>query len=167
MMLSKDRIDALLDVLRTKAENIGDIVPFLPDDLKKELMSEEFRKMCMKEFKEMDQDFSGVLEPKELMPLVMNMAEAHQFALTEEHCVKFVDIFDSKRNGVLTLSEFITFVRFMLVMAYLDTEDGRIVSENVAVKTGEAKVDDLLRSLEGNRGAMHKVIPMLPQHIFD
>merc|ERR1719183_362951 len=59
-----------------------------------------------------------------------------------------------------------------MVMAYLDTEDGRNLADGIMEPSapsggGGAVVEDLLETLKKNRKAVNKVIPMLPQPVFD
>jgi Ca2+-binding EF-hand superfamily protein len=164
---SRERIEELLYFLKAHKDQIADIIPFLPGELKDELVSPEFAENCKEEFKRVDKDGSGVLEPKELIPLILQLSEAHQLALDYDHVLEFVALFDTLKNGVLTLTEFIEFAGFMVIVGYLESADGRVVQEVSEIYKGPRQVDDLLLVLQQDRKTIHKVIPLLPQEVFD
>jgi Ca2+-binding EF-hand superfamily protein len=163
----RNHIEELLSFLKSHAEKIDDIIPYLPSELKEELTSSRFERDCMGEFKKFDKDKSGVLEPKEVAELIVQFVEAHQMSLTQDHVMEFVRIFDTKKNGVITPSEFVDFCRFMTVMAYLETEEGQFANQAADISAGARKVDELLEMLRRDRGAIHKVIHLLPGEIFN
>lgn len=167
VMLGQDRIQELIKTLKSRTESLDDLLPHLPDAFKKELLSQTFADRCLQDFRLLDKDASGVLEPKELMPVILHLSQAHHYALTEEHAKVFVDIFDVERNGVITSNEFIDFARFMLIMAYLDTEEGHAVDEKAQIVASKNVIGDLLQSLERDWKAIHKVIPLLPPSVFE
>jgi hypothetical protein len=43
----------------------------------------------------------------------------------------FVDVFDTGRNGVITREEYLNFARFMMIMSFMDTEEGAKVQQNM------------------------------------
>jgi len=95
------------------------------------------------------------------------MSEAQQCALRSDHCQNFVDIFDVERNGVLTKHEFVNFARFILIIAYLDTADGKLLTLQADIEKGTEKVESFIAMLEEDRRAVHKVLPLLPAKVFD
>mmetsp|Transcript_118106 Transcript_118106/g.214795 ORF Transcript_118106/g.214795 Transcript_118106/m.214795 type:complete len:1091 (-) Transcript_118106:62-3334(-) len=164
---SRQRIEELLNFLKSHCEKIDDVLPFLPVDLQDELMSADFADHCLEDFATLDKDASGVLEPKELIPVVINLADAHLFALTKDQCDRFVNLFDTAQNGVITEGEFINFARFIMILSYLETDEGQTVKEYAEIAAGERRVEELLRMLTADRNAIHKVVPLLPQEVFD
>ena len=46
-----------------------------------------------------DSDGNGVLTPDELFPVIEQLMRRNPWAITMEHCVKFVDVFDASRTG--------------------------------------------------------------------
>lgn len=166
ILLGQERINKLLAALAEGAERIDDLIPFLPDELTEKLLSESFARQCGRDFKELDKDGSGALEPTEVFPLLSALTEAHQLALTEEHCRHFVRIFDVEQEGVITEGEFVNFVRFTMIMAFMETEEGQRVKLDLEIKQGKEAVDMLLQMLEEDRKAIHKVVPLLPQAVF-
>mmetsp|Transcript_13607 Transcript_13607/g.29985 ORF Transcript_13607/g.29985 Transcript_13607/m.29985 type:complete len:1122 (-) Transcript_13607:216-3581(-) len=167
IFLGKEKVEELLQNLKHNTEAIWDTVPHLPTSLKKELMSPKFAEQCMRDFKSLDVNQSGVLEAAELLPLVKNLSDAHQYSLTQEHCRHFLDIFDSERNGVITAPEFLNFARFMMIMAYMNTDEGMLLQDDMDIVKGQDLVEELLLTMEKDRQAIHTVIPMVPQDIYD
>jgi Ca2+-binding EF-hand superfamily protein len=164
---SKTQIEELLIFLKAHCEKIDDILPYLPVQLKEDLTSEDFVVHCMEDFQLLDKAQTGVLEPREVVPLILQLTEAHHLALTFEHVLEFVDLFDTARNGVINPSEYVNFSRFMMILAYLETEEGQLVKECADISAGVRRVDELLTMLQQSRDALHKVIPLLPEDVFN
>eukprot|EP00933_Yihiella_yeosuensis_P023864 TRINITY_DN18541_c0_g1_i1.p1 TRINITY_DN18541_c0_g1~~TRINITY_DN18541_c0_g1_i1.p1 ORF type:complete len:681 (-),score=174.89 TRINITY_DN18541_c0_g1_i1:94-2136(-) len=166
VMMGEEKLQRMLDQLKKGADTVWDMVPFIPTDLTDALTSKKFEEQCDEDFRKLDEDNSGVLEPMELLPVLQALTEAHSLALTESHCIQFVDIFDVQRNGVITRQEFVQFVRFMMIMAFLETEEGQQVSLEAEVSKGTSMVEGLLRQLEKDRTTIQKVMSLLPEDIF-
>jgi Ca2+-binding EF-hand superfamily protein len=167
VMLGEERMTAMLEQLKKGSQSVWDMVPFLPQELINELTSEEFEVQCMKDFASLDADGSGALEPRELLPIIQSLTQAHEYVLTDEHCRRFVDIFDFERNGVITQSEFVHFVRFMMIMSFMETPEGQISAIEAEVDKGNRDVEKLIKELERDRDAVAKVMPLLPQDIYN
>jgi len=167
VLLGQEKISKLLSALSEGVDAISGLIPFLPAGFLDELLSDAFVLQCNQDFKELDKDDSGVLEPSELLPVILSLAEAHHFSLTSEHSRHFVDIFDSERNGVITKGEYVNFVRFMMIMSFMETEEGKRVEMDKTITQGQEAVEELLLMLEQDRKAVHKVIPLLPQDIYN
>jgi len=166
LLMGQERISNCLDGLRHNVANISEIIPFLPKELLDELKSADFEGQCLADFSKLDADNSGTLEPEELLPIILHLSEAHHFSMTAEHCRHFVDIFDVERNGVITRAEYCTFARFMMIMAFLETEEGQLAQLDLEVTKGYAAVDDLLHMLESDRDTIHKIVPLLPDAVY-
>jgi len=164
---SKARIEELLDYLTHNLNKLGDVLPYLPQELQKKLMSDDFERQCMADFQQLDKANSGVLEPKELIPLILILSEGQQLSLTYDHVMEFLGLFDTAKNGVLTPGEFMQFSRFMMILAYLETEDGRAAVESSEIEAGRKEIEDMLEMMKKDRNAIHKVIPLLPAEIFE
>mmetsp|Transcript_29901 Transcript_29901/g.68937 ORF Transcript_29901/g.68937 Transcript_29901/m.68937 type:complete len:1138 (-) Transcript_29901:118-3531(-) len=167
LLLGTEKIGQLFKDLQDGASKIDDIIPFLPFDLKAEIMSPEFAQMCLEDFHQLDKNKSGVLEPSETIPVLMQLSRAKHFALTDEHCKHFVEMFDIERNGVLTEAEFINFARFILIMAYMETEEGQWAQETAELADSERRIENMLKELHNDRAVVHKVIPFMPEEVFE
>jgi Ca2+-binding EF-hand superfamily protein len=163
----RGRIDMLLKEMTEHVDRLDDVIPLLPDAVQDELLSADFAEYAMAYFDDIDKDGSGSLEPGELVPVFIDLAKAHPFALTEEQCRKFVAIFDTERTGVISRNEFLNAVRFMMIMGYLETEQGKTVQDVADITQGDRKVEQLLNMLERDRETIHKIIPMLPDAVYD
>lgn len=146
---------------------LPDLLPFLPRELLGEIQSEAFRKRCEKDFAVLDENGTGVLEPRELYPVILNLSQARNWSLTEEHCRHFVEIFDIQGNGVITIEEYFSFAGFMLITAFMQTDEGAAVQLNMEMAQSAHEVEELLQMLEKDRSAVHKVIPMLPEDFYN
>jgi len=160
------RIEMMLTEMKEHCERLDDVIPMLPDEVQDELMSMEFIDGCMSYFDELDTNKSGVLEPSNLVPVFIDLTKSHPFALTQDQVLKFVDIFDTERTGVISRNEFINAVRFMMIMGYLETEQGQCIKEVADISKGEKKVEELLAMMERDREAIYKIIPLLPEAVF-
>merc|ERR1719159_1734625 len=164
---SRERIEALLTLMKEHCDRLDEVLPLLPDSMQDELLSAEFDASCSKYFDELDKDASGALEPKELIPVVIDLCKAHPFALTKDQCLRFVDIFDTERTGVLSRNEFVNFARFMMIMSYLETEDGQVVQDFADIAKGEGKVSEFVQKLGQDRQSIHKIMPLLPVNLYN
>jgi len=137
------RIEDLLAALERDHAAVQQVVPFLPQWLRNDLLSERFVTECVTFFKELDKDHSNTLEPEELFPMVRSMADAHSMALDLDQCKRFAKIFDVNGDGLIELDEFVNFSRFMIVMSFLHSQEGQLTlsiamePEAMALMNGE------------------------------
>lgn len=120
ILLGEEKVAQLLQLLKDGAGRISELISFLPEEFTDELSSDEFKELCIREFNELDKDKSGALEPAELMPLLQNLTEAKRLALSQEHCRRFLSIFDQDHDGTITIKEFLNYAQFMMVIAYFE-----------------------------------------------
>lgn len=131
-----------------------------------ELSSDTFEQTCINFFNHLDKDSNGILEPMELLPVVQELTQAHAFVLTEDHCKRFVDIFDIDRNGVIAKAEFVNFVRYMMIMSFMETPEGQQATIEAKVEESALAVDGLLKQLARDREAIFKVMGLLPEAVY-
>merc|ERR1712083_952790 len=82
--------------------------------------------------KDLDKDGNGSLEPEELFPMVLALSNsAHEASLDLAQCKKFTAIFDDAKTGVISKGEFVNFSRFLIVMGYLNSQEGQVVLDRV------------------------------------
>merc|ERR1712096_432130 len=130
VLLGHEKITELITALKAGQESLRNIIPFLPQTLIDELSSPAFIEQCMQDFNVLDTSGRGVLGPSELLPLILSLTEAHHYSLTAEHCMYFIDVFDVDGNQVICSEEFVNLVRFMLVMSFMDTAEGQLVTRD-------------------------------------
>eukprot|EP00439_Symbiodinium_sp_Y106_P068838 s1218_g11.t1 len=165
VMLGQEKMESVLQGLRQGSEMVWDVLPFLPQSLIDELSRQGHQAKALNEgHLPRCKDGNGTLEPAELLPIVQDLTQAHAFVLTEEHCKKFVDLFDIDRNGIIAKHEFVNFVRYMMIMAFMETPEGQQAKQEVD-KSSRA-VDRLLHQLQRDRDAIVKVMPLLPEAVY-
>jgi Ca2+-binding EF-hand superfamily protein len=125
IMEDSKEIEDLIKMLERDWHDMRKAIPYLPEELRDELLGEPFRRDCIDRFKELDSDGSGSLDPTELFPVMMDMTSAHHLALDMDQCKRFTAIFDDAKTGVISQSEFLELARFLVVMAYLQTPHGQ------------------------------------------
>jgi len=119
------RIEELLAVLQNDARALQKVLPYLPAWLRKELYSDELAAGCLERFAELDVNVNGALGPREIFPVVIALAGAHSLALDLEQCERFAAIFDRGGTGALGRGDYVDLGRSLLVLAYLQSEDGQ------------------------------------------
>merc|ERR1719386_553714 len=83
---SSKQIDDLIVTLQQDRHAMNSVFPYLPADLRDELLSDEFASECLGTFATLDTDGSGSLEPTELYDVILQMTNAHEYALDMEQC---------------------------------------------------------------------------------
>merc|ERR1712048_367222 len=126
-MQGSKKVEDLLLMLKQGTRDIRKVVPYLPIDMKEYLFSDDFTYKCKTRFEALDKDKNGTLEPEELFPVILDMASVHKLSLDPDQCKRFTSIFDEEGTGVISAQEFVKFARFIMVMSYLQTEDGKRV----------------------------------------
>ena len=106
------------------------------------LCSQEFMDDCNDKFASVDADANGELSPEELFPVVQYLIAkmmANPWAITMEHLLRFIEVFDADGNGSISAREFYSFYQFLAVVGYLeaksDAED-TTAAEEVEVAPG-------------------------------
>merc|ERR1719272_748219 len=168
---SSKSIDELIETVQNDKHQMRKIMPYLPADLRDELLSDAFVTHCLQRFEELDSDGSGSLCPVEIYPLLLEMTDAHHYALDHDQCERFTAVFDDENTGVISKKEFVNFARFLMVISFLKTEDGQRTLEVATAIHEEVEatqaVSDLLDMLTKDRNAIHKIIPLLPPDVYD
>lgn len=138
-MQSSKQIEDLLAALSQDRRQMYAVFPYLPSDLREYLLSDDFVSSCLVNFKSLDKDGNGSLDHLELYPVILDMANAHHYALDLDQCKRFTDVFDDERTGVISQNEFVNFTRFVMVMSFLQTEDGKQTLMVATEKNDEAE----------------------------
>jgi len=131
-------IEDLLAGLKRDKKELKKVYAYLPEEFRDELLSKRFAANCNARFKELDADNSGCLDPLELFPIIIDMTKAHHLSLDFDQCKRFTSIFDDEKTGVISKGEFVNFARFLMVLSYLQTEDGKKTLQ-LAVQAKEEK----------------------------
>ncbi|KAH8048228.1 Ca2-binding protein [Aureococcus anophagefferens] len=106
------RVDGLLDSLKAGKGALETLIQTLPEDLMDRLSAQAFVEDCDLRFAALDADGNGTLDAKELLPLVVELTQAHHaVSVTPDHCEALVAIFDTDGNGVIDKKEFVEFTQ--------------------------------------------------------
>lgn len=100
--------------------------PDVPAWLKETLMDSSMTEMCEKQFDEYDVDRNGVLTANELLPVIVELCQEHPVDITQDHCQTLLEIFDEDKSGTIERGEFLEFVRFIVVVSWLQEQAGNI-----------------------------------------
>jgi len=155
-----------LSMLERDREAIYKIIPLLPEAVFAELTSDAFVEECHDRFDQLDQDKNGTLEPSEIFPLIIELSQAHPYSIDIAQCERFTAIFDLRGDGVIRIDEFLDFARFLSIMSYMDSEEGRHeFAEGMQIMEDSKQIEDLITMLESDRQQIRMVIPYLPQEL--
>jgi len=100
--------------------------PDVPSWLKESLQGSDMAEMCKTQFVELDLDGNGVLTADELLPVIVELCQEHPLDITTEHCQHLLEIFDEDNSGTIDKDEFLEFVRFIVVVTWLQEQDGNM-----------------------------------------
>ncbi|KAH8057416.1 Ca2-binding protein [Aureococcus anophagefferens] len=114
------RVDGLLDSLKAGKGALETLIQTLPEDLMDRLSAQAFVEDCDLRFAALDADGNGTLDAKELLPLVVELTQAHHaVSVTPDHCEALVAIFDTDGNGVIDKKEeFVEFTQYVVIHAH-------------------------------------------------
>merc|ERR1712003_150550 len=125
IMDDSTRISDLISQISKERSQMHKVIPYLPDWLRDDLLSDHFTVECLSFFADLDKDGNGSLEPEELYPMVLALSNSNQQALCMEQCKRFTAIFDDAKSGVISKSEFVNFSRFLIIMGFLESQEGK------------------------------------------
>jgi hypothetical protein len=100
--------------------------PDVPAWLKETLQDSAMTEMCQKQFDTLDVDGNGVLDANELLPVIVELMHENPVNITKEHCQHLLEIFDEDQSGTIERAEFLEFVRFIVVVTWLQEQEGNV-----------------------------------------
>jgi len=162
----------LLVSIKVSPTKIDEIFKLLPQHMQVMLMSDKFTEKCSADFRSLIQDGGGFFDVKTSIPAVCSMAEVEDIPLTREECERSMAFGNGRApSDAITQKEYIELVRFTLVVAYLETDNGQTVADNAEILLGEKRIEELLHMLERDKHTLRKVIlkiqPLLPRELFE
>eukprot|EP00929_Paragymnodinium_shiwhaense_P104960 TRINITY_DN697_c0_g1_i1.p1 TRINITY_DN697_c0_g1~~TRINITY_DN697_c0_g1_i1.p1 ORF type:complete len:1471 (+),score=501.24 TRINITY_DN697_c0_g1_i1:97-4413(+) len=165
------KFDEFLMILESDRSRMSDIIPLLEPEFVDLILSDKFEREVNAAFKELDVDKSGVLEPNEVVPIVQSVADKigrGLAAVDTDKCKRFIELFDTNKDGVVQVSELLEMTRFLMVMTHL-TEKAR-TSNKRRNSTGMRRrpsthSDQLMEMLQRGKKNIPLVMPFLPDEI--
>ena len=151
--MDREKVSRMIKEIRDDKAMVAQYMAQLPADVSSVLSSPAFGISCREKFDALDLNNSGVLEPEQLIPIIVELSHGHKWALTEQHVIDFTALFDVKENGVIDREEFRELCTFVAVMRYLDSLAAELES-NAAPLSPE--VADIRRALPGMDDEVNK-----------
>jgi hypothetical protein len=141
---SKIETDDLIEMVRRDASVVHRMEAQAPVEVRAFLASEEFWQGVQAKYRELDVNGSRSLDADELFPVMVAVTEAQPWAVSEEDCRLFLDIFDSDQSGRLEMNEFEDLLRFCVLMHAVGGGDS---VQNEVDFAAEAKDDAFAETL--------------------
>merc|ERR1719478_526069 len=152
-------MNANLAKLKANVDVIDKIYHMMPDWLQDLVKSEGFADTCAEMFAKVDEDGNGCLTPDELFPIIEELVDEHPLSITLSHCVKFAEVFDANKDGVISKDEFNVFVKFILCYETLEADPellDRCLAEQAEYEEERAGMEDdvdaMIEQAEGEAG---------------
>jgi len=162
----KARLHAMLDRLARDKGAIDDTMAAVPEALRTALYEEEFIAVAIEEFDKLDQDHNGVLSPEELRPAIAALCDSQPWEVSEEHCLRLAHLFNNDSTGLLSANSFVDYMRFVVVMGWLEEQTGADAVELHRTE-GEQRVEDVVEALVTDKLKAGNILPRLPAEMQD
>eukprot|EP00746_Dinoflagellata_sp_MGD_P158374 gnl/MRDRNA2_/MRDRNA2_86455_c0_seq5.p1 gnl/MRDRNA2_/MRDRNA2_86455_c0~~gnl/MRDRNA2_/MRDRNA2_86455_c0_seq5.p1 ORF type:complete len:1290 (+),score=317.82 gnl/MRDRNA2_/MRDRNA2_86455_c0_seq5:478-3870(+) len=162
------RIHEMLDLMQNDRSQVKkhfgrlSASPAVPDFIQNAMENVTLRSQCYEKFDALDIDGNGVLTPGEVFPIIEELSQEHPIAVTYEHCIRFVEMFDKANDGVLSKDEFCEFVKFVWFMRWLESQQQPEAPEEVSpAQEGEIQIHEMLDMMQQDRADMRKHVGRL------
>jgi len=143
------------------------VSPVVPAWIQETFADPEFKAMCSSKFDLLDRDKNGVLSPREVFDVIIELSQQHPIAVTYDHCKRLIAMFDQSGNGLMAKEEFTEFVKFVWFMRWLESQR----QEEEAIQQ-EIEIHEMLDMVQKDRSAVGRlssnpVVPSYLQETFD
>jgi len=163
-----EKLSRLLRAQKASKGKLGEVVNMLPAHILTPLMSNAFSQSCLTAFGFVPGSV-GAVPIRDLAPVLVDLSQKPsapaQCAISLDQCQHFEGLVDQFGSGAISGEEFVSFARFMLALAYLETTEGRVVADNAEIALSEARVEELLGKLKRDRDTVRRAMPKLPQAV--
>lgn len=135
-------VDEILEMVRRDVSVVKKLEEKASPAVKEFLESVDFWETVKARYEDLDTDKSGAIEANELFPVIVELTASEEWAVTLDHCQRFLRFFDTDGDGVISLDEFFDLLRFCVLINNIevsaDSEDGTLEAEGDR-KVAEAK----------------------------
>ena len=155
-------LDDIIEMVRRDVSIVKKIESRAPAEVKDFLNSEAFWSDVQDRYQRLDVDGNGQIDANELYPIIVELTDSEPWAVTEEHCQRFMRIFDTDGDGNIDLNEFCDLLRFCVLMT---TVDGSTKEEDEGVATvqlAKQQVDEVIKCVEHDVGMIEKFEAQCP-----
>lgn len=119
-------------------------------------------------YERLDEDKSGAIDAEELYPIIVELTNSEPWAVTYEHCVKFLRIFDTDGDGTISLPEFQNLLRFCVLMTTVEGSTKEEEAEGArTVKNAKRQVDEVIRCVSQDVAMIDKFEAQCPREVRD
>jgi Ca2+-binding EF-hand superfamily protein len=161
--MNRSKVDGLLDMIHYGKSNLKAVLPYVPEELRKELTSEAFEQECLENFQELDVENTGRLGPQEIGPMIVNISGARQNQITLDQALEFIYLFDKDQNGTIEADEFYELVQMVCISYFLRSEEGKVVVNMAQEEQDDSdRFEYFLAMLEKDAASLSAIIPFLP-----
>jgi Ca2+-binding EF-hand superfamily protein len=158
----------ILEMVRRDVSIVSKIEQRAPTDIKEFLNSPAFWDDVQDRYSRLDADCNGTVDASELFPIIVELTDSEPWAVTEEHCKKFLRIFDSDGDGTISLSEFSNLLRFCVLMTTVEGSTKEEEDEGVAMVTfAKNQVDEVIKCVEHDVSRIAQFEAQCPQTVRD
>jgi len=160
-------LDDIIEMVRRDVSIVKKIEARAPDEIKEFLNSEDFWVDVKERYMRLDADGSGSIEAEELYPIIVELTDAQPWAVTMDHCTRFMRIFDQDGDGNIDLGEFSDLLRFCVLMT---TVEGTVKEEDEGVATvqlAKSQVDEVIKCVEQDVSMIEKFEAQCPPAVRD
>ena len=171
------RVNKLISTLMQERDVVAQILPRLGSEMAAFLESDGFVTMCERRFNALDTDGSGELEPAELAPVIRSLLKSSNADISIQDCVRFANLWDDNKDGVISRAEYVPFCRFLVVMSNLEQlalekeaeEDAQLSQEerDYLLWQKHEQVSDVIEKLVEDRDAVFRLRAQLPEGLQD
>ena len=124
----------------------------------------------MEQFALIDVDGNGVLTSDELFPVIEDLVQC-PWAITMDHCHKFVQIFDADGDGVISVGEFHDFCIFVALISYLEYQNeasagaGSDTAFEAELEAESNEITQLIAEVAADKSAVERNLHRIPKRI--
>lgn len=89
----------------------------------------------------------------------MELCQEHPLDITQDHCEHLLSIFDEDNSGTIEQDEFLEFVRFIIVVTWLQEQEGNMAPPQTPSMRSLAGSDDFIEDRVDLAGLGNQMLP--------